>query len=102
MASRVMMWRSKYRRRKSPSGWWYRAWACSSRAISREGFVAVVEEVAQRVEDLASVMPRLGDLQDRFALPVQRDHVADGHRNPSITGSPPQTLRVERCEGDPS
>jgi hypothetical protein len=46
----------------------------------REDFVAMVEEVAQGVEDLGlGNAEGLGNLQDRFAAPVQRGHVADGH-----------------------
>ena len=49
----------------------------------REDLVAVVEEVAQGVEDLGlGDAQRLGDLQDGFAAAVQRDHVADGHAPP--------------------
>jgi hypothetical protein len=46
----------------------------------REDFIAMVEEVAQGVEDLSlGDAQRLGDLQDGFATPVQRGHVADRH-----------------------
>src|SRR5262245_19637352 len=83
MASRVMMWRSKYRRRKSPSGLAESGMGLLFLGDQREDLVAVVEEVAQRVEDLGlGDAQRLGDLQDRFALPVQRDHVTDRHPQP--------------------
>ena len=40
----------------------------------------MIEEVAEGVENLGfGDARRLGDLQDRFAAPVERDHVADGH-----------------------
>ncbi len=53
----------------------------------REDFVAMIEEVAQRVEDLGlGDAQRLGDLQDRFAAPVQRGHVAHGNSQPVNDG----------------
>jgi len=53
----------------------------------REDFVAMIEEVAQRMEDLClGDTQRLGNLQDRFAAPVQRDHVADGNAQPVNDG----------------
>jgi hypothetical protein len=42
----------------------------------REDFVPMVGEVAEGVEDLGlGDAQRLGDLQDRFAAPVQRNPV---------------------------
>jgi hypothetical protein len=46
----------------------------------RPDLVPMVEKVAQRVENLGLAdAQRLGDLQDRFAAPVQGSDVADGH-----------------------
>jgi hypothetical protein len=46
----------------------------------REDFVAMIEEVAQGVEDLSLGQAQgLGDLQDRFATPMKRDDVTDGY-----------------------
>jgi hypothetical protein len=50
--------------------------------LSDEGqdFVAVVEEVTQRVEDLGlRDAEGFGDFENSFAPLVQRNHVADGH-----------------------
>jgi hypothetical protein len=52
-----------------------------------EDFVAMIEEVAQGVEDLGlGDVQGLGDLQDRFAAPVKRGHVAHGHSQPINDG----------------
>ena len=49
----------------------------------REDFVAMIEEIAERVEDLClGDAERLGDLEDRVAAPVQRDHLAHGNSQP--------------------
>jgi hypothetical protein len=49
------------------------------RGDEREDFVAMIEEIAERVEDLSlGDTERLGDLEDRFAAPVQRNDVANG------------------------
>jgi hypothetical protein len=46
----------------------------------REDFIAMVEEITQRVEDLGLGNAQgLGDVEDRFALLMERDHVPDGH-----------------------
>jgi hypothetical protein len=46
----------------------------------REDFVAMIEEVAQGVEDLSlGEAQGLGDLQDRFALSVERNDVTDAN-----------------------
>jgi hypothetical protein len=68
---------------KSPSGPAESGMGLLFLSDEREDFVAMVEEVAERVEDLGlGDAQRLGDLQDGFAAPVQRDHVADGHPQP--------------------
>ena len=49
----------------------------------RENLLAMIEEIAEGVEDLGlSDAQCLGDLQDRLALPVQRDHVTNAHAQP--------------------
>jgi len=49
----------------------------------REDFVAMIEEVAERVEDLSlGDAQDLGDIENRFAALMQRDHVTDGHAQP--------------------
>src|SRR6516162_5120511 len=46
----------------------------------RQDFITMVEEITQRVENLRlGDAQRLGDIQDRFALPMQRHDVANGH-----------------------
>ena len=53
------------------------------RGDEREDFVAMIEEIAERVADLClGDAERLGDLEDRFATPVQRDDVAHGNSQP--------------------
>lgn len=77
------MWRSKYRRTKSGSRPFESGMGLLFLGDQREDFVAVVEEVAQRVEDLGlGDAQRLGDLQGRLAEPVQRDDMADRHPQP--------------------
>src|SRR5262245_8475530 len=94
MASRVMMWRSRYRRTKSASRPAELGMGLLFLGDQPEDFVAMVEEVAERVEDLGlGDAQRLGDLQDRFAAPVQRDHVADGHPQPVDDGLAPANVR---------
>ena len=45
-----------------------------------EDFVLVVEKIAQGVEHLGlGDAQRLGTIDNRFALPAQRNHVAHGH-----------------------
>jgi hypothetical protein len=45
-----------------------------------EDFVAVIEEIGERVEDLGfGDVQGVGDFQNRFPAPVQRGHVAHGH-----------------------
>ncbi len=57
------------------------------RGDEREDFVAMIEKVAERVEDLClGDAERLGDLQDRLAAPVQCDHVALGNPQPVNDG----------------
>jgi hypothetical protein len=49
----------------------------------REDFVAMIEEVTERVEDLSlGDAQGLGDIEDRFAALMQRDHVTDCHAQP--------------------
>jgi len=49
----------------------------------REDFVAMIEEVAKRVEDLSFAYAQcLGDVENRFAALTQRDHVTNGHAQP--------------------
>ena len=49
----------------------------------REDFGAMIEEVAQRVENLGLGDAQvLGDLDDRFAAPVQRSNMACGNSEP--------------------
>jgi hypothetical protein len=46
----------------------------------REDFVAMIEEVTKRVEDLGlGDAQSLGDIENRFAALMQRDHVTDTH-----------------------
>src|SRR5436305_14183105 len=75
-----MMWRSKYGRTKSASRPVESGMGLLFLGDQREDFVAVVEEVAQRVEDLGlGDAQRLGDLHGRLAEPVQRDDMANRH-----------------------
>jgi len=49
----------------------------------REDFVAMIEEVAKRVEDLSlGYAQGLGDIENRFAALMQRDHVTNGYAQP--------------------
>jgi hypothetical protein len=49
----------------------------------REDFVAMIEEVAQRVEHLGlGDAQGLGNLENRFTAPVQRRNVPDRHAQP--------------------
>ena len=53
------------------------------RGDQREDFVAMIEEIAERVEDLClSDAQRFRDRDDRFATPVQCDDVAHGDSQP--------------------
>jgi hypothetical protein len=72
----------------------------------REDFVAMIEEVAEGVENLGLGNAQgLGDLQDRFAAPVQRGHVAHGHSQPindglaSANAVGANNVRMLRLEG---
>jgi hypothetical protein len=49
----------------------------------REDFVAMIEEVTERVEDLSlGDAQGLGDLDNRFTALAQSHHVTDGHAQP--------------------
>jgi hypothetical protein len=49
----------------------------------RQDFRAMIEEVAERVEDLRlGNSESLGNVNDRFATLMQRNHVADSHPQP--------------------
>jgi hypothetical protein len=63
---------------------------------------------SQGVEDLGLGNPQgLGDLQDRFAAPVQRGHVAHGHAQPindglaSANAIEANNVAVLRVDGQP-
>jgi hypothetical protein len=46
----------------------------------REDFLPMIEEVAERVEDLGlGDAQRFGNFHNRFAVPMQRNDVADSH-----------------------
>ena len=52
-----------------------------------EDFSAMIEEIAQRVEDLGlGDLQVLGDLQDRFAAPMRRSDMAHGNSQPVNDG----------------
>src|SRR5437879_3020532 len=49
----------------------------------RQDLVAMVEEVAKRVEDLSLAYAQgLGDIENRFTALMQRDHMTNGYAQP--------------------
>jgi hypothetical protein len=72
----------------------------------REDLLAMVEEVAEGVEDLGfGDAQRFGDIQYRFTLSVQCDHVADGHpqtvnhRLAAADAFEPDDMRIRGLDG---
>src|SRR6516165_1853069 len=78
-----MMWRSRYSRTNNDSSSAESGMGEFFLGDERQNLLAMIEEVAQRVEDLRLGYAKcLGNLQDRFPLSMQRGDVPNGHAQP--------------------
>jgi hypothetical protein len=87
MASRVMIWRSKYRRTKSVSRLGESGMGLFFLSDQRQNVAPVVEKITQGVENLGLGDPQgFGDVENRFALLMEGDHMTDCHTQPINDG----------------